>query len=287
MKIVSDAGMDVSQQQLKGLEVEMVPLIIHLDGKTYKSGVDIQPAEFYEILTRNGSLPTTSLPSAGEFAEVYRRLAREDSEILSIHISSGLSGTYSAACKGAEQVPEARVTLYDTLTLSVGQGWQVEAATRAANAGWPMERIRTLLERVRQVTETIYTLPDLKYLIHGGRIGHLKGLMASMLNIKPLIGVGKQDGKYYQRGQQRTFQKALAHIVDAIAQDHPRGTPLRAQVAHAENPQGAERLQELVDKAFPCQWLPPTSIAPVLGAHTGPGLVGVAYAAVETYPQLP
>jgi DegV family protein with EDD domain len=287
MKIVSDAGMDVSQQQLKGLEVEMVPLTIHLDGKTYKSGVDIQPAEFYEILTRNGSLPTTSLPSAGEFAEVYRRLAREDSEILSIHISSGLSGTYSAACKGAEQVPEARVTLYDTLTLSVGQGWQVEAATRAANAGWPMERIRTLLERVRQVTETIYTLPDLKYLIHGGRIGHLKGLMASMLNIKPLIGVGKQDGKYYQRGQQRTFQKALAHIVDAIAQDHPRGTPLRAQVAHAENPQGAERLQELVDKAFPCQWLPQTSIAPVLGAHTGPGLVGVAYAAVETYPQLP
>jgi DegV family protein with EDD domain len=287
MKIVSDAGMDVSQQQLKGLEVEMVPLTIHLDGKTYKSGVDIQPAEFYEILTRNGSLPTTSLPSAGEFAEVYRRLAREDSEILSIHISSGLSGTYSAACKGAEQVPEARVTLYDTLTLSVGQGWQVEAATRAANAGWPMERIRALLERVRQVTETIYTLPDLKYLIHGGRIGHLKGLMASMLNIKPLIGVGKQDGKYYQRGQQRTFQKALAHIVDAIAQDHPRGTPLRAQVAHAENPQGAERLQELVDKAFPCQWLPPTSIAPVLGAHTGPGLVGVAYAAVETYPQLP
>jgi DegV family protein with EDD domain len=262
-------------------------LTIHLDGKTYKSGVDIQPAEFYEILTRNGSLPTTSLPSAGEFAEVYRRLAREDSEILSIHISSGLSGTYSAACKGAEQVPEARVTLYDTLTLSVGQGWQVEAATRAANAGWPMERIRALLERVRQVTETIYTLPDLKYLIHGGRIGHLKGLMASMLNIKPLIGVGKQDGKYYQRGQQRTFQKALAHIVDAIAQDHPRGTPLRAQVAHAENPQGAERLQELVDKAFPCQWLPPTSIAPVLGAHTGPGLVGVAYAAVETYPQLP
>jgi DegV family protein with EDD domain len=287
MKIVSDAGMDISQQQLEGLEIEIVPLSIQLDGKSYKSGVDIGSAEFYEILTRNGSLPTTSLPSAGEFAEVYRRLAREDSEILSIHISSGLSGTYSAACKGAEQVPEAQVMLYDTLTLSVGQGWQVEAATRAAKAGWPVERIKTLLGRVRQATETVYTLPDLKYLIHGGRIGHIKGLMASMLNIKPLIGVSKQDGKYYQRGQQRTFQKALAHIVDVIARDHPQGTPLRAQVAHAENPQGVERLQELVEKAFPCQWLPSTSIAPVLGAHTGPGLVGIAYAAVETYPQLP
>jgi DegV family protein with EDD domain len=287
MKIVSDAGMDVSQQQLEDLEVEIVPLSIQLDGKVYKSGVDIQPTEFYEILTRNGSLPTTSLPSAGEFAEVYRRLAREDKEILSVHISSGLSGTYSAACKGAEQVPEARVTLYDTLTLSVGQGWQVEAAMRAAKAGWLVERILTLLERVRQSTETVYTLPDLKYLIHGGRIGHLKGLMAAMLKIKPLIGVGKQDGKYFQRGQQRTFQKALAHIVDVIAQDHPKGTPLRVQVAHAENLQGAQRLQELIDEAFPCQWLPPTSIAPVLGAHTGPGLVGVAYAALETYPQLP
>jgi DegV family protein with EDD domain len=287
MKIVSDAGMDISQQQLEGFEVELVPLSIQLDGKVYKSGVDIQPTEFYEILTRNGSLPTTSLPSAGEFAEVYRRLAREDKEILSVHISSGLSGTYSAACKGAEQVPEARVTLYDTLTLSVGQGWQVEAAMRAAKAGWLVERILTLLERVRQSTETVYTLPDLKYLIHGGRIGHLKGLMAAMLKIKPLIGVGKQDGKYFQRGQQRTFQKALAHIVDVIAQDHPNGTPLRVQVAHAENLQGAQRLQELIDEAFPCQWLPPTSIAPVLGAHTGPGLVGVAYAALETYPQLP
>jgi DegV family protein with EDD domain len=177
--------------------------------------------------------------------------------------------------------------LFDTLTLSVGQGWQVEAAMRAAKAGWPVGRILALLQRVREATETVYTLPDLKYLIHGGRIGHLKGLMASVLKIKPLIGVSKQDGKYYQRGQQRTFQKALAHIVDVIAQDHPRGTPLRAQIAHAENLPGAERLQELLDKAFSCQWLPPTSIAPVLGAHTGPGLVGVAYADLEAYPQLP
>ncbi|MBN1146153.1 MAG: DegV family protein [Anaerolineales bacterium] len=287
MQIVSDAGMDISPQQMDGAKVHLAPLSIQLAGKTYRSGIDIQPAEFYRLLYETEAMPTTSLPSPGEFASLYRELARGDADILSIHISSGLSGTYQAALSGAEQVPEANVTLVDTMTLSVAQGWQVEAALRGSRAGWAVAEIVQAVERVRQLTETVFTLPDLKYLINGGRISHLKGLLASVLNIKPMIGVSKRDGKYFQRGQQRTFQKALAGIVDVIAQDHPRGTPLRAQVAHAENPEGASRLQELISQVYPCEWLPHTTIAPVLGAHTGPGLVGVAYAALENYPALP
>jgi len=284
MQIVSDAGMDITPQQMGGMQVHVAPLSIQLEGKTYRSGVDIQPAEFYRLLEQTGALPTTSLPSPGEFAGIYRELAQRDAEILSIHISSGLSGTVAAAQSGAEQVPEANVTVVDTMTLSVAQGWQVEAAVGAVRAGWTMDEILKAVGRARQLTETVYTLPDLKYLINGGRISHLKGLLASMLNIKPLIGVSKANGKYFQRGQQRTFKKALAGIVEVIAQDHPRGTRLRAQVAHAENPEGADRLQELISKIYPCEWLPHTTIAPVLGAHTGPGLVGVAYAALEAYP---
>jgi DegV family protein with EDD domain len=279
--------MDITPEQLGGVQVHLVPLLIQLEGKTYRSGVDIQPGEFYRLLERTNALPTTSMPSPGEFAEIYQDLAQEDADILSVHISSGLSGTYSAAKGGAEQTPEANVTLFDTMTLSVAQGWQVEAAVRGAKAGWAPDEIVKALERVRQLTETVFTLPDLKYLISGGRISHLKGLLASVLNIKPMIGVSKEDGKYVQRGQQRTFKKALAGIVGVIAQDHPRGTQLRAQVAHAENPEGADRLQELVSKDFPCEWLPHTTIAPVLGAHTGPGLVGLAYAPLDAYPELP
>jgi DegV family protein with EDD domain len=287
VQIVSDRGMDLSAEQMEGLDIHLVPLVINLDGKSYRSGVDIQPDEFYRLLAATDSMPTTSQPSAGDFAELYRQLAASDPDILSIHISSGLSGTVNAAKAGVEQVPEANVTIVDTKTLSGAQGWQVEAAARAVKAGWSKERVLALVERVNAATDTIYTLSDLKYLIHGGRISHMKGLIASVLNIKPMIGVEKVGGTYAQRGQARTFSRAVRGLVDQIAQQHPPGSTLRVQVLHAHNPEGAAMLQEQLDGRFDCTWLPASSIAPVLGAHTGPSLVGAVYAPLADYPDLP
>jgi DegV family protein with EDD domain len=290
MHVVTDSGMDLAPEQTAGLSIHTVPLTIHLDGNSYRSGIDIQNTEFYSLLTGTDSLPTTSLPSPGEIAEMYRKLAAGpggSTEILSVHISSGLSGTYNAACEAARLVPEAKITVLDTLTLSVAQGWQVEAAARAARAGWPASQIAALVRQIREKTETLFTLPELKWLIHGGRISHLQGLVASVLNIRPLIHVSKEDGKYYTRDKKRSFRQAMAQIVNVMLLDHAEGTPLRAQVAHANNPEGAEQLREMVEARFLCTWLPATSIAPVLGAHTGPGLVGLAYAALEGYPAAP
>lgn len=287
MQIVSDTGCDISEQQLAGGTYTSIPLMINLAGKTYRSGYDISYKQFYTLLEETGELPTTSLPSPGEFADVYRSLATTDPEILSVHISTGLSGTSISALDGSKLVPEAHVTVHDTKTLSIGEGWQVEAAVRAAQAGWNAAQTVPVLEHIRDITETVFTLPELKYLIHGGRISHIKGLLAQILNIKPIIGVGKVDGKYYQRDQQRTFKKAMAGIVNLIAKDIPRGSPLRIQVAHANYPEGADELQALIEAAFDCEKLPISDIAPVLGAHTGPGLVGLSYAPLEKYPSIP
>lgn len=150
-----------------------------------------------------------------------------------------------------------------------------------------MPQILELLAKVRAATDTIYTLPDLKYLIHGGRISHIKGLLASVLNIKPIIGVSKEDGKYYQRGQARTFPKAMAKLVDVVAEQHGAGTPLRMQIMHTNSPEGEAELKALFDARFPVSWLPSGVVAPVLGAHTGLGLVGVAYASLAAYPEIP
>lgn len=286
MQIVTDTGCDITAEQLSGGVIHSVPLQIYLAGNTYRSGVDITHKEFYTMLEETGQLPTTSLPSPGEFAELYRQLAEKDPDILSVHISSGLSSTTNSAREGAAQAPQANVAIHDTMTLSVGEGWQVEAAVRAAQAGWNAAQTVPVLERVRELTETVFTLPELKYLIHGGRINHIKGLLAQILNIKPIIGVGKDDGKYYQRDKQRTFNKAMAGIVNLIAKDIPRGAPLRIQVAHANYPEGADTLQEMIEKVFPCEKLPISDIAPALGAHTGPGLVGVAYAPLDKYPTI-
>jgi DegV family protein with EDD domain len=123
-------------EQMTELNIHIAPLVVTLDGKSYREDADIQPDEFYPLLAATDSLPTTSQPSAGDFAEIYRRLTAADPDILSIHMTSGLSGTVNAAKASAELVPEANVTVVDTKTLSAAAGWQVVAAARAVKAGW-------------------------------------------------------------------------------------------------------------------------------------------------------
>jgi len=289
MQIVTDSGTDVclSSEQVAELGIHIVPLIVTLEGKSYREGVDIQPGEFYRLLTATDSLPITSQPSAGEFAELYRRLAVTDPDILSIHMTSGLSGTFNAAQAGAKLVPEANITHVDTKTLSAAAGWQVVAAARALKAGWSKEQALALMERIGAASDSIYTLKELKYLIHGGRISHMKGLIASLLNIKPLIGVEKVNGTYVQLGQVRTFKGAVKGLVDLIAQQHAPGSALRVQVLHSYNLEGATMLRELVDQRFDCTWLPVGPMSLVLGAHTGPSMVGVGYAPLAAFADIP
>jgi len=288
LQIVTDSGTDVSlsEQERKELKVNVVPLNITLDGKTYRDGIDITPEEFYPILAESKGLPKTSQPSPGDFVKLYKELAKEDPDILSIHMSSGLSGTLNAAKVAAGMVPEANITHVDTKTLSVASGWQVEAAARAIKKGLSKENILDLLKKIGDATEIVYTLKELKYLIHGGRISHIKGLIASVLNIKPFIGVEKEKGTYIQIGQAITFDRALSGIVDLISKQHNPGVKLRAQVMHTFNPESAMALREMIDKVFQCTWLPVGSISVALGAHPGPSMVGVVYAPEEVFAEL-
>jgi DegV family protein with EDD domain len=287
MQVVTDSGMDLAPEQMAGLDIHLIPLVFTLDGKSYRSGVDIQSDEFYRLIATTDSLPTTSQPSVGDFAELYRRLAATDPDIISIHISGGLSGTLDAARAGAEMAPEANVTTFDSRGLSGAQGWPVEAAARAAKAGWSAEQTLPLLKRIRAATSTLFTPATLKYLIHGGRVSHLKGLVASVLNIKPLIGIEKEGGTYVQHGQTRTLKRALLKMADFVAEQHTPGSSMRLQIFHGENLEGAATLRERLDQLFVCTWLPTSIIAPVLGAHTGPGLVGLVYADQEVFADAP
>ena len=254
MKIVTDSGFDIAPEQTMGVNLHTLPLKLSLSGKTYRSGVDIQKEEFYSLLENTEDMPITSTPSPGEFLEIYQSLAEQQDDILSLHISSGLSGTYNSAVTAAGQMPDLNITLVDTRSLSVEMGWQVEAAIRAIQAGWPLEKLLDLLARVREASEVIFTLPDLSYLIHGGRISHLKGLLASLLGIKPLIGVDKSDGKYHDRGKARTFKRAIQAIPQYISEKFPEGSHLRTQIGHAGNPEGAEELRSEMEKLFTCDW---------------------------------
>jgi DegV family protein with EDD domain len=289
MQIVTDSGTDIglTKEEMETLNIHVVPLVVTLDGKTYREGLDIEPGEFYELLDASKTMPVTSQPSAGDFAEVYRRLAAKDPDILSVHMTSGLSGTYHSALAGAKLVPEANVTHFDTKTLSAAAGWQVKAAALAFKSGWMVDKALELVKRIGEASESMYTLKELRYLISGGRISHMKGIIASALNIKPLIGVEKINGTYVQLGQMRTFKKAVQGLVDKIKKVHPPGSHLYVQVLHSFNPEGGEMLRELIDKTFECTWLPMGPMSLVLGAHTGRSMVGVAFAPIDVMSEIP
>jgi len=288
MKIVTDSGTDLSlsPEEKNDLNIHIVPLVVTLDGKSYQEGIDIEPEDFYTLLAASENLPVTSQPPAGEFAKLYREIATSDPDILSIHMTAGLSGTFNAAKAGAEMVPEANITLVNTKTLSAAAGWQVAAAARALKAGWAKDKILALMEKISTASESMYTLNELKYLIHGGRISHMKGLLASLLNIKPMIGVEKVNGTYIQLGQVRTFKRALKGLVDRMAENYDEGTKLRVQVLHSFNLEGAEMLRALIGQRFECTWLPTGPMSLVLGAHTGPSMVGVAFAPLDVFSEI-
>lgn len=286
MQIVTDSAADLTAEQFVGLPITITPLNIHLAGKSYISGIDIQPADFYSLLEDTEEFPTTSQPSAGDFAALYRRLAKSDPEILSIHVSSGLSGTLAAAKQGAAMVPEAHVTFFDSMTLSSPLGWMVQAAGQAIKLGWSKERILERLTDLRSRTQGLFTLNTLKYLVHGGRISHLKGLLASLLSIKPIIGPEKAHGIYATYAQERTLQRALQRFPDIISQLMPGLNRLRVQLLHGQNPEAVERLRAIMASRFDCIFEPVAVIAPVLGAHTGPSLVGLAVGDPEAFTNL-
>ncbi len=283
MWVVTDRGSDFSREQLEGLNIQFVPMHLTLDGKTYSSGIDISSEEFYDLMEETQAYPTTSQAAAGDFASLYKKLAETDPKILSIHISSGLSGTLASARAGAEMVPEAKVSFWDSKTLSCPEAWQVEMAAKALQANWPLEKVLERLEAIHCATEGIFTLDSLKYLIHGGRISHLKGLLASMLQIRPIIAVEKELGKYITQGQERTSKKALQTIANTLLKYYAEGTRLQAQMLHGKNPEAVEMLKEMVGTLFDCKWLPTVSVGPILGAHTGGTLVGLCTGPAELF----
>ncbi len=286
MKILTDSGADISFEECKSLGITMLPLKVDLDGVSYKSGIDIDPEEFYDLMDASPTMPITSTPSVGEFMEAYKRLAAEDPEILSIHLSSGLSATFNTAVQAAAMVPEAKITLIDTLTLSAGTGWQLRAASAMMRAGHQLDEIVSTMRKIQDAASTFFTLPDLKYLIAGGRISHLKGLLASLLGIKPVIEVSKEDGKYYDKVKKRSFNKAIDGITELVNKIHPASTEIVAQIVSAGNPSGAELLKTSMEKVFKCEWKPTVTLGTALGAHTGRGMVGIICADKSALPTI-
>ena len=275
MKIVTDSAADLPVSEVETLGINVVPLMIRFpDGEISSS--DIDPDVFYNKLEAMfPNIPTTSLPSPGTFIRLFEELTKDKDEVLAVHISSGLSGTIQSARLALKELPGLPVAAVDTLTLSGGERFQVLAAYAAAKAGWAMDRIVELLKSIQQQCDVVFTLDTLDYLARGGRIGRVQALAGSLLRIKPVINVSKTDGKYNTVGKARTIGRAEEAIVDHLVRAY-NDTPLWVSVMHGRFAEPAEVLANMVREKLNCAKLEILRISPVLGVHTGPGIVGAA-----------
>ena len=280
MKIVTDCAADMSAEELKELGIEQAPLYIQFpEGEV--SSMDISADAFYDRLeAMQPNIPTTAMASSGIFNEIYRKVAKLDKNIFSLHISSGLSGTINAARAGGEEAkPEANVDFWDTLTLSGGERFQVITAALAAKAGWTMHAIQERLAKIREKTEVIYTLDTLDYLARGGRIGRVKAMAGALLHLKPVIRVDT-DGKYSTVTNARTISKGMSAITEHLSNKYANA-PLWVTVLHGRFADKAEELSNELKEKLNIAKLEIMRISPVLGVHTGPSVVGAAVVPVE------
>jgi DegV family protein with EDD domain len=275
MHIVTDSAADLTPEEIHTHNIHIAPLKIQFPEGEISSEA-ISRNDFYARLAQLWPrIPTTSLPSPGDFAAIYHKLAEIGGPVLSLHISSGLSATLESARQGAQSASTALVEHIDTLTLSGGQRFQVLTAALAARAGWTVQAIRAQLEKVRQASEVVYTLETLAYLQKGGRIGRVQALASALLNIKPLIKVDKSDGKYSTLGKERTISRALQAIRNHLQRTYG-DTRLHVSVLHGQAAAQAEELAGLLSQGLNLARLEVLRISPVLGVHTGPGVIGAA-----------
>jgi DegV family protein with EDD domain len=277
--IVSDSTSDIPPGLAASRSITMVPLTLHFDGRSLLDGVDITPTEFYRRLPQSTTHPTTSQPSPGQFAEAYARLLADHESIVSIHLSERLSGTYESAQQAAKMTDPQRVHVIDSQVVSMSLGLVTLAAATMAARGANAPSIVKQVESMRSQVQTFFSVSTLEFLRRGGRIGRASALLGSVLQVKPVLCI--RDGLVTPLERVRTFERALNRIVE-LTRAVDRGHGLCVVVGHADAEADAERVGRELEAIADTLMIQP--LGPVVGAHGGPGVVGVGCYPAELFP---
>ncbi len=278
--VVTDSTAYIPRSLSQGLPIYVVPLQVVWGEETYRDGIDIQPLEFYTRLKTAKVMPSTSQPSPEAFRQVYATLLEEGYDIVSIHISAKLSGTLDSAIQAREMLKTERIALIDSKVTAMALGYHVLSVARAAAQGASFEACKALAERAVNHTGAVFVVSTLEFLHRGGRIGGAAAFLGTALNLKPLLEL--RDGRVEAVERIRTMRKALERLLDLLDERVGQRSPLRLACMHANAPEEAEALMERVRQRYPQERLVELVVAevsPVIGTHTGPGTVGIAYMA--------
>jgi len=276
--IVTDSTANLPASLTRGLPVFTVPLQVIWDGKTYSDGVDIHPDEFYTRLQNSKSMPSTSQPSPHAFQTLFEKLLSEEYQILSINISSKLSGTVASAHHAMTNLPGKPIELVDSRAASMALGFQVLVTARAAAQGASLQECKALAEQARDHTGVFFLPATLDFLHRGGRLGGAATFFGTALNLKPILQL--KNGKIEPVERVRTFSKAKNRLVELFADHVQKKAPIRLCGLHANNEAEALSLLENAQKLFGLNEINEafcTEVSPVIGTHAGPGTIGLAF----------
>jgi DegV family protein with EDD domain len=272
--IVTDSSAGLPAKLVEELGIHVVPVLLIQAGQTFHDGVDITPKEVYRRLRAGETAFTSAAPTIPEFLRTYHSAAKEASGVVSIHMSPKLSSTYGVALAASQQVEGVPIVAFNCNSAAIGQGFVVLEAARAAATGATLEQVMRRAEEIAAKIRFLFTLDTFEYLRKSGRIGGGAALLGSVLQVRPVLYIPR--GKVEVFARPRTKPRAIQLILEQMAQQ-PQDRPMHAAIVHADVQGEAEALQRTVAERFHCAELLLTEFTPVVGAHTGPGLLGVAF----------
>ncbi|MGC9348034.1 MAG: DegV family protein [Anaerolineae bacterium] len=272
--IVTDSAAGIPDEMLTRFNIQVVPFWVHMGNEAYVSGVDINPATFFEKLRANPELEVhTGVPAVAKFVEIYRQLTSWAKGIVSIHIAGEKSGTCNAAALAAQEIP-IPVTVIDTATTAMGEGFVVLEAARAAQAGASMEEVVQKARSVIPNVGLLALLESVTYALKGGRLSSAAGKVGSLLRIQPLIQV--QSNRLGIIGQARRRTKGVATLMDKML-DQAKDDPTHLTVHYAEDREEGRTLLENLRANLNCVESYLMRVPVELGVHSGPGAIGIGY----------
>ncbi len=272
VRIVTDSVADIPSEVVNELGISIIPVVLHFGEETYHDGIDITTDEFYEKLVNSNVMPTTSVPSLDLFVRTYAKLVEQNDEILAIMLSSKLSGIYNAAVQSAALAEsERRIEIVDSRCAVMAQGLVVIKAARAARDGATMDELLDLVHNNLPRSTMVAAFDTLEYLQRGGRIGKAQALLGSVLKINPLVTL--RDGVVEPAGRARSRVKAMERLYK-FAENYSYIEGLAVEGGNC--PEDVDYLVKRLGTIFPMERIYRSRTTPVIGTHTGPGLILVA-----------
>jgi len=277
--IVTDTTACIPQEQVEQYDIEIVPVQLIFENQTYRDGIDISPTEFYGLLRHTKKLPTTSSSSPDLYLDAYRQASQRAESVLCITEPSRFSAMFSAASiarkNAVKSMPGLAIEVIDCSTAAAGQGLVALAAARAAVTNLALAEVKEVAVHIMKRVNLFATLDTLHYLAKGGRVPQAAALLNSLLKIKPIFSLNHAGA--HTVALPRTISSAMERILKLMDKNVSKGQPLHVAVMHADALDRAETLKSRIASQFECNELFITEFTPVMGVHTGPGLLGVAF----------